>query len=304
MYYRWKNEDIEKLQYLVEIEGLSTKEIHDEHLSHIPIDKIKRKKDKSGFSTKGWNWTKEEITFLEDNWGKMPTHEVYEKLIKRTSRSINRMVSKLGLKKDKDIRYSSIRKNNLEILKNRSCQSLYWIGFFFADGSFSNDGGIEIEISNKDKDHLKKFYDYVGVGRLTYRRKNICYGSCDVSLIEYLKENFDLKKAKTYNPPNLENVFSRLSDKEILSFIIGFIDGDGNIRDEKITLENHKSWEEDYVSIRNFVSHIFNVSFKKRLVRKNTKGYIVMTFSQKVIFQNLKSFAINEKLPILQRKWS
>ncbi len=142
-----------------------------------------------------------------------------------------------------------------------------------------------------------------------YKRRNVVsFSKCDKNTIDILIDKYQLKPNKTYDPPNLNEVFKIMNDDQILSLLIGFVDGDGNNRKTssgyQITLENHKSWIDCYESFKKFIKNKFNLIFKNDLIRINNRGYVVMCFSQKEVFSKLKQFIIQNKLPVLDRKWS
>ena len=203
--------------------------------------------------------------------------------------------------KKKNIYYKKKYKNNAKILLDESLTTYYWIGFILADGSIKNNKRIVISLKKDDKDHLEKFKQYVKSKTL---RINDVYCSTslqDSKYIPVLCEKFDISHDKTKVPPKIE-VFKKLENDKILSLIIGFIDGDGCIKkqtrrkDFMLTIKNHCKW----VKILEFFDEKIE---NKNHTRINNRGYAVCNITNTVKLKELKKFAIDKKLPILERKW-
>jgi DNA-binding transcriptional regulator WhiA len=312
MYYRWKQNDIDKLLDKYINENLPVREISSKHFPHLTSKQIVRKLSKLKIHREinPDNWTKEEDSILKERYPTIDNlKDLLEFLPKRTVASINRRVQILHIKRDKKIRYKNTYKNNLKKLLNRSLESFYWIGFIFADGSVEKNGSFGIELSKKDRKHLKKLMLFLGFNndKIYKRRNNVAFSKCDKNVIDVLIEKYQLKPNKTYDPPDLSKIFKNMTDDQILSLIVGFIDGDGNVRKTssgyQLTLENHISWIGCYETIKEFIKNKFKITFKSELIRTNNRGYVVMCFSQKEVFLKMREFIYSNNLPILDRKW-
>lgn len=313
MYYKWKPEEIDLLINKYINENLPVRQIQKNYLPHLTSKQISKKISKLKISRviDPDEWTENETNILKQKYSTIENlKDLLILLPNRTTNSISRRVGILGIKRDNKVRRKSLFKNNLKKLLDESLESLYWIGFIFADGSIEKNGSFGIELSKKDKTHLKKLMSFLGFGneKLYRRRNNVVFSKCDKNAIDTLIEKYQLKPNKTYDPPNLNDVFKNMTDDQILSLIIGFIDGDGHTRKipggYQVTLENHKSWIDCYESFKKFIKNKFNLTFKNDLIRFNNRGYVVMCFSQKEVFLKLKEFIMHNKLPVLDRKWS
>jgi hypothetical protein len=106
----------------------------------------------------------------------------------------------------------------------------YWAGFIAADGCIRgyHDHYLSLGLSKKDISHLEKFKrDLRLSNKITiYDKHNSCItGLSSNKICDDLKNNFNItpRKSKTLKPPNIKN------KTNILSFIAGYIDGDGSV---------------------------------------------------------------------------
>ena len=80
-------------------------------------------------------------------------------------------------------------------------EAFYWIGFLLADGSFY-DNRLKLGLSIKDADHLYKFANFINyTGAVDITDKSISIACKDVEAVQRIKEKFDIRDRKTYNPP-------------------------------------------------------------------------------------------------------
>ncbi len=161
-------------------------------------------------------WEEWEINFLKNNYTNLKMLEIRQQLSDRTYSSITNKAHLLGL----DNR--SINLSNVSNLLSGSNEAFYWLGFLLADGHFSKTNQIQINLSVKDLNHLKKFATFVEY------KKELEIPSLflsDINIIPKIAELYEIKNNKTYYPPNI----SKLSGDSLFSLVIGFIDGDGCI---------------------------------------------------------------------------
>ena len=200
-------------------------------------------------------------------------------------------------------------KTNLSVLLNDSLISYYYVGFILADGHISNGNRLQMTVSSHDKEYLCSMAGYLGVEHVRgYERtyngkpyKTVSFSAQDVDVIPKLTKKFDIKSDKTHFPPDID-VLKNFSSDKILSIIIGFIDGDGNIKkqygrnDFSIAIKCHSSWLKvlEYFSI---------VITGKNLARINSLGYASLVLSRFTDIKKLKIFALDNRLPIMLRKW-
>lgn len=184
------------------------------------------------------------------------------------------------------------RKNKLSKLLEETPEKYYWLGFLMADGHFSKQNRLSLNLALLDKDHVFKFQNYINCGNV-----QVDYQAhikvMDVSTLSYLKEKYKIHNNKTENPPDL----SQIIGDNLFSFMIGFIDGDGSIQyqtgrtDVKLAVKCHRAWKEA-------LSYIF-----KFPARINNQGYSYLGIADNTILREFKRKAIELNLPILTRKW-
>lgn len=158
-----------------------------------------------------------------------------EKTFNLTYEQIRTRARTLKLKSKKTLRRENL---NQDFFSEVTIESSYWAGFLMADGNIQ-DSKIWIGLSNKDKDHLKKFArvlrlndavkEYSSVAGGLLKGKNYTRVVLDVHstlLVESIKNNFNVlprKTLKPYIPPE------KIKDDYALAFLAGLIDGDGFI---------------------------------------------------------------------------
>ena len=202
--------------------------------------------------------------------------------------------------------YENCNKNNIKILLNEELESYYWIGFILADGHIEKDKRIKITLSIKDKIHLEKFKKYVNAKKINKLIVN-GYEQCSLSVqdskyIPILCENLGIKNNKTTNPPDIKKL-KTLEFEKLYSLIIGYIDGDGNIKkqykrkDFQLSVKCHKSW----IDILSLFSKTIDETNKAKI---NSCGYAEFHVTKTSNLKKLKKFAIKNNLPILERKWN
>ena len=149
-------------------------------------------------------------------------------------------------------------------------EKAYWLGFLYADGSLSSSTNtVELQLSNKDKEHLRKFsrfMKYNGEIKTKANKKdkneNIYYESCRVSFSnKHLWDTLNTqgctpRKSLTLKFPN-ESIFG---DKSLIRhFIRGYFDGDGSlgVYDNKVSnnvYHNHCSLY--FLGTKDMLTHI------------------------------------------------
>lgn len=194
------------------------------------------------------------------------------------------------------------KKSDIWRLLEERPESYYWLGFLTADGSCT-DNRLSLTLGNKDKDHLERFMYYVNY---TGERKDNSWSAKDVEVVPQLLAKLDWNKQKTYHPPSYEKYKDWILYQKI-SFVVGFIDGDGSISDPKdrmgyLRIKTHHSWT-------NFLFDIFS-DLKRELKltgcigsSQTKNGYYELRISDSESLKRLKVEAINLGLPILKRKW-
>lgn len=257
-------------------------------------------------------WTKQEDDILYDNYYDLPTEELQQLLPCRTWNAIKLRARKLDLYRS----LSLARKSNMKNLLSGSVTSFYWVGFILADGHIENNNRLTVTISAKDINHLSKLATFLntsireGVTKLgdnTYRSATI---ACkDIDNIPFICSVFDIDNNKTKNPPDFSSYV--FTNEQVLSLIIGFIDGDGSITklhnrsDVNLRIKCHSSWLDNLLFIERTVYDYCSIPYKNPPLSKlNTQGYASLCISNNDIIRELRDFCIRHHLPILERKWS
>jgi hypothetical protein len=190
-------------------------------------------------------------------------------------------------------------------------KAYYWAGFISADGTFTgnNNTRLNVALSTKDIGHLEKLSKYIGSNLCTFKSNhNNSITNCtkqDKDIIPLFKSKFDFKSKKTYNPPkiNIKN------DDLFISYLIGFIDGDGyigkqsgNRKDHLIQFKIHKNWKNNLLYFNKRIQEIINIKLKCK-PNDAFNNCVKMTWANKIVVKYLKNKTEELKLPVLQRKW-
>lgn len=228
-------------------------------------------------------WTKEEIKQLILHYNKINKDEL-TKLLGRSWSSIQNKAFLLGIKRF----YNSVDK-----LIDKSIESYYWLGFIMADGHFSKNKVLQINLGEKDFEHLKLLNKFLGrTLELTIPRLSVPINS----IWDELVSNYNISSRKTYNPCSINS----LKGDSLFAFVVGFIDGDGSI-DKKggIRVKCHKSW---YNNLNIMFKSIAGNYFYNCYLTK--EGLALATLGSVECTKKIKKHAIKLKLPILERKWN
>lgn len=247
-------------------------------------------------------WTIEEIKLLEEVWPTSSRAEIIQYFPYRTYAAVILKASNLRIKKTYTS-HSNVQ-SKLSVLLEEKLISYYWMGFLAADGGFSGNR-IKLGLALADANHIEKFANFIQT-TWSYFATSVMVTAQDAYYVPKIKEKFDLKEAKTYNPPVLE-IYEGMEDGLFVAFVIGFIDGDGNIRhqhnrkDCAITIKLHASWLSFLQMTSNRICHLVNL--KPNVAKINKCGYAEVTFSNSVIINFLKNKSKEYNLPYLSRKW-
>jgi hypothetical protein len=251
------------------------------------------------------SWTDDDINYLMNNYSLKTNYELSLILNKKIG-TIKEYARRKGLVKEYDINESK-RIGNLNNLLKEIPEAYYWIGFIFADGTLSKTGRLTITTS-WDNEHLENFAKFVG-GKVTKNKKSksnknyvgsreIFYrvSVSDINRYQNLYDKFNIVNNKTYFPPKLDFLND---DWKFLSFLIGFIDGDGNITDKSIVIRNHINWNITHLTIQNFL-YKFNIYSS---VNIDTNGDSSIYISRE-FYPLLKNFINDNNIPVMIRKWN
>lgn len=127
-----------------------------------------------------------------------------------------------------------LNENYFDIL---NCDSSYWLGFLFADGSLSSTDNYHFELTLKDYEHIEKFKKCLKSNHKISTRKNkygiyyrITIGS------KYMKSKL-IEYGCVPNKTYLDWKIPNLTENNLKNFVRGYFEGDGSfnlIRTEKV----------------------------------------------------------------------
>lgn len=150
-----------------------------------------------------------------------------EKDLKMTRKTIRTILKQTGIDRTKSEQWRKRWGSSLNecVFDELTPESLYWIGFLYADGHIRKDRAeysIEVEIELKDRDHLVKFANFLGCNK---EPKQYSDNSCTLKVYskkmnQRLKQlGLDHNKSYTAKPHELL--------KDSRDFWRGVVDGDG-----------------------------------------------------------------------------
>lgn len=250
-------------------------------------------------------WSDEEAQLLKDSYQKNKK-ELLELFPTRSYDAIKQMANKLGLFKE----HNEYVKSDTSVLLEETPLAYYWIGFILADGHVSDIGRLRVTLAIKDKNHLLKLANYIKCENIMEYEHDSSYGHGEaISLstqdniyLKQLREKFDIKSNKTYNPPQI--VFN---NDLYLALLVGLIDGDGSVQSQTyrthpmINFHVHSSWYDFYNNLRKFISVKLNINVNEPKIGKD--GYLRWNITNTETVICLKKYAQDNDLPILSRKW-
>jgi hypothetical protein len=246
-------------------------------------------------------WSELDVEILTKEYPMLKKSKL-ESILNRGWSVIRKKASMLGLKrlqKKQDLIIGSCQK-----LLQETPESFYWLGFLLADGHFSKIDRLCLSLAPRDEEHLKQYAKFLE-SKVRYSKNAVTCSVLDKYHVNLIKEKFDISNQKTYFPPNL-SVFNYSQDL-LISLIIGFIDGDGNItcqtgrKDTSLRVKCHKSWLPFLLWIKDILEKEFGL--KSGSPKINNQGYASVTFANHELQKRLKLSAIKMRLPIMKRKW-
>jgi len=284
-------------------------------LGNISLDKFKRRiKRKEGCKyCLHHEWTKEQDEILRNMYGKEPRSIISKALGGITLASIKSRAQYLDLQGDCSVVNIKARKGkgrkysfNEDFFSKKSLISCYWAGYLAAVGNISpQKNTVYIKLNQQDKKHLQQFQDdscHTGlIHELDEKIILLQFHSAE-KWIKDLSKNFSITAKKHLNlKPPID-----LSEKEALSYIIGYFDGNGDLNDNKqkydygMQIKGNqfillwiKSWFDIWYPPLN--KKILDIKkYKKSLFK-----YFLLGVRAKYIIEKLMSI----NLPRLSRKW-
>jgi len=277
----------------------------------------------------GTPWSEQEKNLIINNYPNLNCRQLMQLLPNRNYTMIRNTVSQLNLAQRK------LKLNNLSKLNIDTYESYYWLGLLMADGYFSKTR-LGLTLHNNDIEHLIKFNKYIeSTNKIQKRKTDNCCTTQAMSKIdvENIRNKFKIIGQKTYNPIDL-SYFDNKNPEYFLSFICGFIDGDGCIQIKygkkdtakgslRLTIIGNQSWKNNFIKMFKFLHVYFNEPITSKLpkirhqkgtqpidrfdtsIRSEQKIYHFATFDlgRRSILESLKQEIIRLNLPFLTRKW-
>jgi len=166
-------------------------------------------------------WSQEDIDILIKEYPKGRNVKELARILNKSVYAIRHKARELGLRVQ-DFRFYKVKD---DAFSNWSEESAYWLGFISADGYlYEKTKTLVVTLSEKDKEHLAKFRDfiapnnpiYVRHGRATLRIRS------DRIYNDLIALGVTPRKSLTLNFPNIPENFFR-------PYILGYSDGDGCI---------------------------------------------------------------------------
>lgn len=262
-------------------------------------------------------WEEKEIEFLRINYINMSRKEL-AKSLSRTESSIQCKMRRLGLKKESVYHYDKDFFNKID-----TEEKAYWLGFIYADGYIvynekSRNYEVSIELSSKDKEHLKKFNKSINGNIEVVDSERECFGKMFTasSIRLYSKEmTTDLMNNKIVQNKTHSGIYPNILELEehlIIHFIRGFFDGDGCIT---ISNKKHGYIRMDFTSINECIlKDIRNYLFEKYNIKSSIHEEKIVGISKEIRYRlcfygkyntfNFGNLMYNDSNIFLDRKYN
>ncbi len=163
----------------------------------------------------------------------------------------------------------------------------------------------------KDLEHIKKYASFIDTSNINVNDKikhpNVNVAIQDVDLFGNIVNLLKVTNSnKTINPNDFYNL--NINDEQMFCLIIGFIDGDGCIKNQtnrddcSLRIHIHKNWFDNLLFMENFIYHYFNEKKEKNFTTIGNDGYSRLIISNNILLKKLKTEVLRLNLPILKRK--
>lgn len=222
----------------------------------------------------------------------------------KSKHAISEWARKRGLKR----RICVNRHGNLSRLLDGSHESYYWLGMYLADGYISKTGHFMLSQSVRDKQQIDRLAEFLGTNSYFIDRSqsNGYPNGKDAYRVNIsdkkngltIRQMFNVTNKKTY-----DNLSVNFQIDEIISrcIIIGFIDGDGHINKAGCCSCIFNTTSSDCLLKLSLVANI-GVDHIRDWRKTDGKTYAKL-YIDRVNVLKLKSFAMENLLPINHRKW-
>lgn len=211
------------------------------------------------------------------------------------------------LKENPDIasKQSKRYKCNTKFFSKPNNLNSYWAGFVASDGNITEDRSVRIELAMKDISHLeelKSILKFTGNVKI-YKTKKVKNPYCRLEIFEK-KICEDLEKYWRITPRKTFTLeLPNLNIKNTLSYIAGYIDGDGSIQKERHCY--HISCMGNYKFLSNMKIFLEKFLKEKGAVKiyKNKSIWVLRIFRKHCVLK-LANYIYKLHLPVLDRKWN
>jgi hypothetical protein len=252
-------------------------------------------------------WTVEELNTLDAYYGKVKKQELVKLLPARTPYAIAYQAAMRGLKANRHVTNRRLTPFNEAYFSIPNSVNSYWAGFLAADGSIYKNNVTfyqrEIEPLEKLRAEIGHTCKILNRDRGFTIENSISFAS--QQMVDDLKNNYFITPAKslTLRPPK------HLDRDCSLSFITGFIDGDGTI---SFARNKKTGYEYPVVSItgtRPMLEWMSLVSGQKYSICRRSDCKDGLTFKMSATHNKARGFLFplhNHKATVphrLRRKW-
>lgn len=234
---------------------------------------------KLGLQKNDFDWNDENLKFLIDNYHDMPNKNI-ALFLNKTIDTIENKAFNLGLKKRK----YSIDNRYFENIDTED--KAYWLGFLYADGCvrvLDGKANVTIGLNPKDRNHLEKFKDCLKSNApiREYVHPRGLYTTSSLTL-NCTSMAYDLIKLgcvpnKTYKNIRIPDIKEDLK----LSFIRGFVDGDGWISIKKNCRGASIGMVSNYKFILEDIQEILSNKGIYSILRLESKGHFTLNIGRK-----------------------
>lgn len=275
-----------------------------EREAHCSTSTIYKVLDKYNIPKRGRNYIT--VPLDESKVCKMYLEGVIVSEIAKECRCSTNTISKILENNSIEKRSSKIdKKNNKDLSKYKNLSSpetQYWIGYICADGNIQYDTSkrnYKVSLFSKDEEVINNYVNYFGKDTVCiHKRKSGVIEAyvCSKELCKYFMDVLNIHPNKTLNlDPNIE--FSN-------SFILGYFDGDGCIRNSK---ENQKRYECNITSgskeFLNKIKEILDDEGIYSILYKHTDcNAYKIRIDKKSESEKFYKFLYKNKIPCLSRK--
>lgn len=244
-----------------------------------------------------------EQEFIKNHY-KLSKIDWIAKKLDKTRRSIIHYAKKYNLYESKS------PSGNLLPLLSDTLESFYWLGFIAADGCVTKSGLLTVSQHSKDKDRVYQLSLYLNskVKRLTTKntftgKSNHCYitNVYQKQVTDIIREKFGLDNiCKTHAGIKLDFI---KNEQQAISFVLGFMDGDANIRKDSARIQCYHTWVEVFKNLQLLLPIEYRLGWIKLVYKKQRNSSYATWQMYSGCIRQLKRFAIENNIPISPRKW-